>query len=56
MRPQLIAELSDLFLVESLAADKSGNEDEADRLWVIAEKLSAKAKKKLCFLQEEGAP
>ena len=31
MKPQLIAELSDLFLVESLAADKSGDEDEADR-------------------------
>jgi hypothetical protein len=41
----ILAELSDLFLAESLEADKHGNETEADRLWDIAETLRERSKR-----------
>jgi hypothetical protein len=47
VRAALLAELSDLFVVESLVATRYGDDDESDRLWEIALELSARQKKEL---------
>jgi len=47
MRSALLAELSDLFVVESFAATRRGEEDEYERLWEIALELSARRKRAL---------
>lgn len=39
MRATLLAELSDLFALEALEADKGGDPDEAERLWDISAEL-----------------
>ena len=45
MRASLLAELSDLFVREATCADKTGEHDEADRFWDIADELHKKAVK-----------
>jgi hypothetical protein len=47
MRADLLAELSDLFVAESFAAVRRGDNDESDRLWEIALELNVKRKKAL---------
>lgn len=47
MRSALLAELSDLFVVESFAATRRDDEEESERLWEIALELSAQRKKAL---------
>lgn len=47
MNSSILAELSDLFVVESFAATRRGDEDESNRLWEIALALSARRKEAL---------
>ena len=45
MRAALLAELSDLFSLEALEADRHGDPDEAERLWDIADEIHERLKK-----------
>jgi hypothetical protein len=45
MRAALLAELSDLFSLEALEADRDGDPVEADRLWDIADEIHERYKK-----------
>lgn len=42
MRPDLLAELAELFSLEAFEADMSGDFDEASRLYAIEEELHAR--------------
>jgi hypothetical protein len=45
MRAALLAELSDLFSLEALEADREGDPKEAERLWDIADELHGRYEK-----------
>lgn len=47
MNSALLAELSDLFVVESFAATRRGDDNESERLWEIALALSSRRKEAL---------
>lgn len=47
MSSAILAELSDLFVVESFHATRRGDEDESERLWEIALALSVRRKEAL---------
>lgn len=53
VRAHLLAELSDLFVVESFAATRRGDEEESERLWEIALELSTRRADALRYELEE---
>jgi len=42
MNARLLAELSSLFSLEALEADRCGDVEEADRLWGVADELHSR--------------
>jgi hypothetical protein len=53
VRSDLLAELSDLFVIESFVAAKRDDEEESERLWEIALELSTRRKEALMRELEE---
>lgn len=53
MRAALLAELSDLFSIEALEADRHGDVVEAERLWDIADEIHERFKK-VEHVEEKG--
>jgi propanediol dehydratase small subunit len=45
VRAAMLAELSDLFSLEALEADRHGDSSEAERLWDIADEIHERYKK-----------